>query len=163
MAPPFFTSGLDALAALPLGKSPPPSTHWIGGWLGPRTGLDDVRRRILSLPGLQPLGHPARSQVIDIEWFARRITLWNCRIVKSVVLTGHATFVPIIYFCCCHYCLILLVDVLLLIYIYIFNYGMYVFVYFLIFFLSFVKFDGETFLWWIPFRADFSPALWVWS
>jgi hypothetical protein len=28
-----------------------PGTHWIGGWVGPRTGLDDVeRRQILSLP-----------------------------------------------------------------------------------------------------------------
>jgi hypothetical protein len=25
-------------------------THWIGGWVGPRTGLDDVRKR--KLPGL---------------------------------------------------------------------------------------------------------------
>jgi hypothetical protein len=40
-------------------------TNWIGGWVGPRTGLDDVdRRKPLSLPGLelQPLGRPARSQ-----------------------------------------------------------------------------------------------------
>jgi hypothetical protein len=22
-----------------------PGTHWIGGWVGPRTGLDDVERR----------------------------------------------------------------------------------------------------------------------
>jgi hypothetical protein len=22
-----------------------PSTHWIGGWVGPRTGLDDVERK----------------------------------------------------------------------------------------------------------------------
>jgi hypothetical protein len=32
--------------------------------VGPRTGLDDVKRKILSLPGLElrPLGRPARSQ-----------------------------------------------------------------------------------------------------
>jgi hypothetical protein len=29
-------------------------THWIGGWVGPRTGLDDVEgRKIFSLPGLE--------------------------------------------------------------------------------------------------------------
>jgi hypothetical protein len=52
---------LYAPAALPPGKEPPGS-HWIGGWVGPRTGLDDVvRRKILPLLGLQlrPLGRPA--------------------------------------------------------------------------------------------------------
>jgi hypothetical protein len=42
-----------------------PSTHWIGGWVGPRAGLDDVeKRKLLTLPGLElrPLGHPARIQ-----------------------------------------------------------------------------------------------------
>jgi hypothetical protein len=40
-------------------------THWIGGWVGPRTELDDVEKiKFLTLPGLelQPLGRPARSQ-----------------------------------------------------------------------------------------------------
>jgi hypothetical protein len=40
-------------------------THWIGGWVGPRAGLDDVvKRKFLTLPGLElrPLGLPARSQ-----------------------------------------------------------------------------------------------------
>jgi hypothetical protein len=32
-----------------------PGTHWIGGWVGPRTGLDVVvKRNILPLPGIQP-------------------------------------------------------------------------------------------------------------
>jgi hypothetical protein len=42
-----------------------PSTHWKGGWVSPRTGLDDVERcEILPLPGLelQPLGRQTRSQ-----------------------------------------------------------------------------------------------------
>jgi hypothetical protein len=42
-----------------------PSTHWIGGWVGPGAGLDDVeRRKILPLPGLElrPHGRPTRSQ-----------------------------------------------------------------------------------------------------
>jgi hypothetical protein len=42
-----------------------PGTHWIGGWVGPRAGLDDVeKRKFLTLPGLELrlLGHPGRSQ-----------------------------------------------------------------------------------------------------
>jgi hypothetical protein len=42
-----------------------PSAHSIGGWVGPRIGLDDMeRRKILPLSGLelQPLRRPARSQ-----------------------------------------------------------------------------------------------------
>jgi hypothetical protein len=42
-----------------------PGTHWKGGWVGPRNGLDDVERwKTLPLPGLelQPLGRPARRQ-----------------------------------------------------------------------------------------------------
>jgi hypothetical protein len=28
--------------------------HWIGGWVGPKAGLDDVeKRKFLSLPGLE--------------------------------------------------------------------------------------------------------------
>jgi hypothetical protein len=41
-----------------------PGTHWIGGWVGPRAGLDDVEnRKFLTLPGqkLRFLGRPARS------------------------------------------------------------------------------------------------------
>jgi hypothetical protein len=40
-------------------------THWIGGCVGPKTGLDDVKKRkFLTLPGLelQPFRRPARSQ-----------------------------------------------------------------------------------------------------
>jgi hypothetical protein len=42
-----------------------PGTHWIGGWVGPRAGLDDLeKRQFLTLPGLelQPFGHAARIQ-----------------------------------------------------------------------------------------------------
>jgi hypothetical protein len=47
----------------PQGKKP--GTHWIGGWVEPRVGLDDVeKRKFLTLPGLElwPLSRPARSQ-----------------------------------------------------------------------------------------------------
>jgi hypothetical protein len=41
-----------------------PGTHWIGGCVDPRAGLDDVKRKFVILPGLElrPLGRPARSQ-----------------------------------------------------------------------------------------------------
>jgi hypothetical protein len=42
-----------------------PGTHWVGGWVDPRTGLDDVeKRKFLILPGLELrfLGRPFRSQ-----------------------------------------------------------------------------------------------------
>jgi hypothetical protein len=42
-------------------------TYWIGGWVGLRTGLDDVEKiRIPPLPGLelQPLGRPVCSQLL---------------------------------------------------------------------------------------------------
>jgi hypothetical protein len=67
----FFTSSLvgGEWSASRLGRFTPgdraPGTHWIGGWVGPRRGLDDVeRRRILHLPRpeLRPLGRPVRSQ-----------------------------------------------------------------------------------------------------
>jgi hypothetical protein len=41
-----------------------PGTHWIGRWVGPRAGLDEVeKRKFLTLPGLElrSLGRPARS------------------------------------------------------------------------------------------------------
>jgi hypothetical protein len=44
-----------------------PGTHWIGGWVGPRVGLDDVKnRKFLTLPGLEfrPIGRPARNQLL---------------------------------------------------------------------------------------------------
>jgi hypothetical protein len=40
-------------------------THWVGGWVDPRAGLDDVeKRKFLILPGLElrPLDRSARSQ-----------------------------------------------------------------------------------------------------
>jgi hypothetical protein len=42
-----------------------PGTHWIGGWVGPRAGLDAAeKRKFLTLLGLKllSLGHPSHSQ-----------------------------------------------------------------------------------------------------
>jgi hypothetical protein len=58
----------DEWSASRLGRFTPgerePGIYWIGGWLDPRAGLDDVeRRKFLTLQGLElrPLGLPARS------------------------------------------------------------------------------------------------------
>jgi hypothetical protein len=60
---------LEVWSASRLGRSTPggtaPGTNWIGAWVGPRTGLDDVEmRKFLTLPGLElrPLYHSALSQ-----------------------------------------------------------------------------------------------------
>jgi hypothetical protein len=43
---------LHAPAALLPGTAP--GTHWIGGWMGPRTGQDDVEKtKFMTLPGLE--------------------------------------------------------------------------------------------------------------
>jgi hypothetical protein len=45
-------------------------TYWIGGWVSPRTGLDDVEERNVLPPSgfeIQLLGRPVRSQSHAIE------------------------------------------------------------------------------------------------
>jgi hypothetical protein len=52
---------LQASAALPP-EEEPPGTHWIGCWVGPRAGLDAVKKRkTLHCREWNP-GRPARSQ-----------------------------------------------------------------------------------------------------
>jgi hypothetical protein len=67
----FLTSALAGVerSASRKGRYTPgeraPGTHWRGGWVDPRAGLDDVvKRKFLTLQGLElrPFGHPARSQ-----------------------------------------------------------------------------------------------------
>jgi hypothetical protein len=46
-----------------------PGSHWIGSWVGPRAGLEEVeKKKFLILPGLKlrPLGRPALSQSLYI-------------------------------------------------------------------------------------------------
>jgi hypothetical protein len=62
---PLEVSGqLGAPAAL-VPETENPSTHGIGGWVGPRAGLHDMeKRKILIVQGLELrlLGHPAHNQ-----------------------------------------------------------------------------------------------------
>jgi hypothetical protein len=54
-------------------------THWTGGRVGPRTGLDDVKnRKYLTLPGLElrPLGHQAHSQSLYRLPYTRMYTVY---------------------------------------------------------------------------------------
>jgi hypothetical protein len=56
-------AGGECLASRP-GRCTP-GTHWIGGWVGSRTDLDDMEKwKFLAIPGLElrPLGRPAHSQ-----------------------------------------------------------------------------------------------------
>jgi hypothetical protein len=64
-----LTSGLvgDEWTASHPGRFTPgeraPGTHWIGGWVGSRAGLDDVdKRRLLTLAGLN--SDPSVDQLV---------------------------------------------------------------------------------------------------
>jgi hypothetical protein len=54
-------------------KIRPQGAHWVGGWVGPRTGLDEVeKRKILSLRGLEirSLVHPLTRRHSDCALLA---------------------------------------------------------------------------------------------
>jgi hypothetical protein len=61
-----------------------PGTHWIGGWVGPRTGLYDVeKRKFLTLPGLD---HPGRSQSLYRLWHVvTSVSHWNSFIAYTAL------------------------------------------------------------------------------
>jgi hypothetical protein len=67
----FLTSALAAgeWSASRPGRFAPgeraPGTHWIGGWVDPRAGLDNMEKRKFFTPQgleLRSLGRPTRSQ-----------------------------------------------------------------------------------------------------
>jgi hypothetical protein len=77
---------LHAPAALPPGKGSP-GTHWIGGWLGPRAGLDDMeKRKFLTLPGLElrPLGRPARNQSLYRLRYPGSLMAWFLKLLNPI-------------------------------------------------------------------------------
>jgi hypothetical protein len=73
-----------------------PDTHWIGGWVDPRAGLDDLETKFLSLPGLElrPFSRPARSQSLyrlsypdssmSIDKFMLLFSKMNCKLAIKV-------------------------------------------------------------------------------
>jgi hypothetical protein len=73
IAPSFLTSALDGgeLSASRPGHFTP-DTNWIGGWVGPRCGLDLWRRENLA---------PARKRTPVVQPVARRHTDWACEII----------------------------------------------------------------------------------
>jgi hypothetical protein len=71
--PRFHYLGISEMAALRPNRYTPgeraPGTHWIGDWVNPRTGLDDMEKRLfLTLPGLElpPLRRPARRLNVQL-------------------------------------------------------------------------------------------------
>jgi hypothetical protein len=49
-----------------------PFTHWIGCWVGPSTGLDDVeKRKFLALPGLNSDPSAVQSEIRYAIFFSR--------------------------------------------------------------------------------------------
>jgi hypothetical protein len=73
----FLTSALDGgewSASRPRRFSPrerAPGAHWIGGWLGPRTGLDTVMKR--KIPSSRRESSP-RAPIVQLV--AQRYTVW---------------------------------------------------------------------------------------
>jgi hypothetical protein len=76
-----------------LGKRAP-GTHWIGGWVDPRTGLDELeKRKFLTLPGLElrPLSRPARSQSLyRLSYTGSIMISWDFDLAPCSVLTLRA-------------------------------------------------------------------------
>jgi hypothetical protein len=71
---------LHAPAALPPGKSP--GTHFIGGWVDPRAGLDDMEKwKFFILPGLElPLP-------LVVQPVANRYTDWAIPAPLLIIFT----------------------------------------------------------------------------
>jgi hypothetical protein len=60
-------------------------THWIGGWVGPRAGLDARARRKILCPcrGSKP-DRPARSQTLYCLSYSGSHLLWNPKVLYSI-------------------------------------------------------------------------------
>jgi hypothetical protein len=73
-------------------------TFWIGGWVGPRTGLDDVeKRKFLTLSGLElwSLGRPARSQSLyRLRYPGFHIGLFDKLFVEDYSVRGYDAAQP---------------------------------------------------------------------
>jgi hypothetical protein len=67
-----------------------PGTHWIGGWVDPRAGLDNLeKRKFLTLPGLEPRSlslKPIASLYTD---YATRLLVLDRRLRKKYINIEH--------------------------------------------------------------------------
>jgi hypothetical protein len=75
------------LPLYPRGKSP--GTHWIGGWVYPRTGLDMEKRKFLPPPGLElrTLSRPARSQSLyRLRYSGSYILIYIIKITTTILI-----------------------------------------------------------------------------
>jgi hypothetical protein len=101
----FLTSALasgewsaSGRAALTPGERAP-VTHWKRGWVGPRSGLDDVeKRKFLTLPGLELklLGRPAHSQSLYPTRYPGSYLVYSTAKKKPVGVLCQITEVQII-------------------------------------------------------------------
>jgi hypothetical protein len=86
----------------PRGKSP--CTHWIGRWVGPRTGLDDVEnRKFLTLPELefQPLCCPVRRQSLyRLRYLGSSVNLLPKKMLVYLVVSFGHLFVELKFVAC---------------------------------------------------------------
>jgi hypothetical protein len=60
-------------------------TYWIESWASPRTGLNDVERKFLHLPGLEhrSLGRPTRSQSLyRLRYPVSHASLWTVQFLR---------------------------------------------------------------------------------
>jgi hypothetical protein len=74
-----------------------PSIHWIGGCMGPRTGLDDMEKnKFLALPRLEllPLCYPAHVQ--SLYWQCCPDSTWY-KILVVLTKVLHAGLVSMVY------------------------------------------------------------------
>jgi hypothetical protein len=62
-----------------------PINHWIGDWVGPRTGLDDVeKRKLLTVPGLEfrPIYRLTHSQSLYRVRYANSFKVFHLKILN---------------------------------------------------------------------------------
>jgi hypothetical protein len=83
----FLTSALvgDEWSATHLCRITPeegaPDTHRLGGWVHPRAGLNDIKCKHLTIPGLElrPLARPARNQLLYHLRYSGSLMSWTAR------------------------------------------------------------------------------------
>jgi hypothetical protein len=99
-APPFLTLALDGgdwpvsrPDSFTTGKRAP-STHWIGGWAGPRVDLDAVKNRKFLPCRESNLGSAARTRLGTNYFFYLNISGWSPYWV-------HSALRPLLAYCTC--------------------------------------------------------------